>query len=53
MKTLEALQILEQALNSANLKGVYSLKDASLIIQALTVVSEQLNTNKIPSIEEL
>lgn len=36
----QAIETLTQALNSATLKGVYSLKDVSLILQALNKVSE-------------
>jgi hypothetical protein len=50
MKTTEALQILEQALNNANLKGVYTLQDANLIIRAFSLISEQLS---VPSLEEV
>jgi hypothetical protein len=36
----QAIQIVEQALNAANLKGVYTLSDASAIIQALNKINE-------------
>lgn len=36
----EAIKVLEQALNSANLKGVFTLNDASFIIKALNKVNE-------------
>jgi len=36
----QALQIIEQALNAANIKGVYSLADASNILQALSKINE-------------
>ena len=36
----KALQIIEQALNAANMKGVYSLSDVSMIIQALSKANE-------------
>lgn len=36
----QALQIIEQALNAANLKGVYSLSDTSAILRALNKVNE-------------
>ena len=36
----QALDTLTQAINSATLKGVYSLKDVSLILQALNKASE-------------
>ena len=38
MKPTEALQVIEQALNAATLKGVYSLVDANTIVQALSVI---------------
>lgn len=34
----QALQIIEQALNGATLKGVYNLKDVATILQALEVL---------------
>jgi ferric-dicitrate binding protein FerR (iron transport regulator) len=34
----KAIQVLEQALNAAALKGVFSLKDTELILQALEVI---------------
>lgn len=43
MNTQEALNIIDQALNNANLKGVYNLKDANLIVQALNVIFNELN----------
>ena len=36
----QAIQIIEQALNAANMKGVYSLSDASSILQALSKINE-------------
>jgi Ca2+-binding RTX toxin-like protein len=45
MNTQEALNVIDQALNSANLKGVYNLKDANLILQALNVIFTELNKN--------
>ena len=45
MNTQEALNIIDQALNSANLKGVYNLKDANLIVQALNVIFNELKKN--------
>jgi len=36
----KALQIIEQALNAANMKGVYSLSDTSAILQALSKINE-------------
>ena len=38
MTPIEAVQVLEQALNVANLKGVYSLSDANKILVALNTV---------------
>lgn len=35
MEKEKAIEIIEQALNAATLKGVYSLKDLELIFQAL------------------
>jgi hypothetical protein len=45
MNTQEALNVIDQALNSANLKGVYNLKDANLIVQALNTIFTELNKN--------
>ena len=36
MEKEKAIQIIEQALNAATLRGVYSLKDVETILQALT-----------------
>lgn len=36
----EAINILEQAVNAANLKGVYSLADITVIIDALKFIKE-------------
>lgn len=36
----QAIETITQALNSATMKGAYSLKDVSLILQALNKVSE-------------
>ena len=36
----EAITILEQAVNAANLKGVYSLADITVIIDALKYIKE-------------
>ena len=38
MKTEEAKQVVEQALNQAFLKGAFSLQDAAMITQALSVL---------------
>jgi hypothetical protein len=40
MQKEEAIKILEQALNAANLKGVFSLPDAEMIIKALITIKE-------------
>jgi hypothetical protein len=36
----QAIEAITQAVNAATLKGVYTLKDVSLILQALNKVSE-------------
>jgi hypothetical protein len=38
MDKQEAIKIIEQALNAANLKGVYSLEDIKLILNALDTI---------------
>jgi ferric-dicitrate binding protein FerR (iron transport regulator) len=38
MEKQEAIKIIEQALNAANLKGVYSLEDVKLILNALDTI---------------
>jgi ferric-dicitrate binding protein FerR (iron transport regulator) len=38
MDKQEAIKIIEQALNAANLKGVYSLEDVKLILNALNTI---------------
>ena len=38
MNPIEAVQVLEQALNAANLKGVYSLADANKVLVALNTI---------------
>jgi hypothetical protein len=38
MDKQEAINILEQALNAANLKGVYSLADIQTILAALEII---------------
>jgi hypothetical protein len=43
MDAKQALQVIEQATNQATEKGVYNLKDVSIIIQALTILSEVVN----------
>jgi ABC-type sugar transport system substrate-binding protein len=43
----EAIKVLEQALNAANLKGIFTLNDASAVIQALKKVNELIEL--IPS----
>lgn len=37
----QALQVIEQALNAASLKGVYNLQDSAMIIQALQVIKTE------------
>lgn len=39
------IQIIEQALNAATLKGVYSLKDVETILQALNEIKTKSNPN--------
>jgi len=51
MNPTEALQVLEQALNAANLKGVYSLTDANKIIEALKTVSSNITPVEIDVME--
>lgn len=36
----QAIEILENAVNAASLKGVYTLADTSIILRALAKVSE-------------
>ena len=38
MKTEDAKQVIEQALNQAFLKGAFSLQDAAMITEALSVI---------------
>lgn len=38
MTEQQALQVIEQALNGATLKGVYNLQDVATILQALEVL---------------
>lgn len=38
MEKAQAIQIIEQALNAATLKGVYNLNDVATILQALTAL---------------
>ena len=38
MNPIEAVQVIEQALNVANLKGVYSLADANKVLVALNTI---------------
>lgn len=45
MNTTEALSVIEQALNNANLKGVYNLKDSNLIVQSINIIYNELNKN--------
>jgi ferric-dicitrate binding protein FerR (iron transport regulator) len=46
----QAIEILENAINAGSLKGVYSLADTSIILQALVKVSELVEI--VPSVEE-
>ena len=39
MNTEQALQIIEQALNQATLKGAFNLNEVSQILQALSVLN--------------
>ena len=41
MNKQQAIQVIERALNAANLKGVYNLQDASMILQALEVIKTE------------
>jgi hypothetical protein len=50
MKKEEALQVIQQALNAATQKGVYTLSDVSAILQALNKVNELVEI--IPSSDE-
>jgi ferric-dicitrate binding protein FerR (iron transport regulator) len=45
MDKQEAINILEQALNAANLKGVYSLTDIQTILTALEVIKNDIIKN--------
>lgn len=38
MNPLEALQVIEQALNAANMKGAYTLTDVNQILMALNTI---------------
>ena len=38
-----SIQIIEQALNAATLKGIYSLKDVETILQALNELKTKSN----------
>jgi ferric-dicitrate binding protein FerR (iron transport regulator) len=40
MSKEEAIKVLEQALNAANLKGIFSLADVEVILNALNIVKE-------------
>lgn len=40
MKKEEAINILEQAINAGTLKGVYSLADITVIIEALNFIKQ-------------
>jgi hypothetical protein len=37
----QAKEILEQAINAALMKGIYSLQDIRVILDALSIVSEE------------
>ena len=50
MSKEQAIEILENAINAGSLKGVYSLADTSIILQALVKVSELVEI--VPSEEE-
>lgn len=38
MTPIEAVQVIEQALNAANIKGVFSLADANKVLVALNTI---------------
>lgn len=38
MNKEEAIKIIEQAINAATLKGIYSLEDMKLIVKALAII---------------
>jgi hypothetical protein len=40
MSKEQAIQILEQALNAASLKGVYNLQDVQMILNALSLLKQ-------------
>ena len=40
MTKQEAINILEQAVNAGNLKGIYSLADITVIIEALNCIKQ-------------
>lgn len=42
MNKEQAISVIEQALNLASNKGVFNLKDASIIFSAFTIVNEYL-----------
>lgn len=50
MSKEQAIEILENAINAGALKGVYSLADTSIILQALVKVSELVEI--VPSVEK-
>ncbi len=43
----QALKIIEEALNGASLKGVYSLADSAMILQALSILKQDENNISI------
>lgn len=49
MSKEQAIEILENAINAGNLKGVYTLADTAIILQAIQKVSELVEL--IPSEE--
>jgi ferric-dicitrate binding protein FerR (iron transport regulator) len=40
MSKEQAIQVLEQALNAASLKGVYNLQDVQMILNALSLLKQ-------------
>ena len=53
-KTHMELQLIENALNAAFLKGIYTLEDAKMIIKALDVLSNKvIDTIEDESIDTL
>ena len=50
MSKAQAIEILENAINAGSLKGVYSLADTSVILQALAKVSELIEI--VPEVDK-